>query len=277
MKRVVKEMITRTDHGEVTQFVMGKEIDGKILFSMAVYYVDGILIDTGPCNVAEEAKDVFDGISVEKVVNTHHHEDHIGNNTYFNAKGVPVFAHELAVPLINEPSRWVSRMLHYQKLIWGIPPASICHPIGDSIESDKYGFKIIHTPGHSHDHICLLEDKEGWLFTGDLFLKEKVKLMRSDEDLHSGMMSLQKLLDYEFDTIFCSSGRIFDNAKQRVIAKLNWWQDIYQQVIQMTARGYDAIVIRDKLLGEENSIVQDTEGDVSKLNLIRSALSVPAR
>ena len=266
-------MITRNDYGEVIQFIMGKEHNGKVLYSMAAYYVDGLLIDTGPFTVADEVGKVFQGIPVEKVVNTHHHEDHTGNNFYFQEKGIPVFAHELAVPLINQPSKWTSRLLNYQKLIWGIPPASICRPLGDSVQSSRYSFKVIHTPGHSADHIALLEEKNGWLFTGDMFLGEKVKLMRSDEDVHLSMASLAKLLDYDFNTIFCCSGKVFDNAKQRVHDKLSWWKDIYKQVVQLTEKGHDATFIRDKLLGEENFFARVTEGDMSKLNLIQSFLS----
>lgn len=266
-------MITQTDYGEVTQFIMGKEINGKVLYSMTVYYVNGLLIDTGPYSVKAEAKNLFQNLPIEKVVNTHHHEDHIGNNFYFQEKGIPIFAHELAVPLINEPSQWTSRLLNYQKLVWGTPPASNCSALGDSIESQKYRFKVIHTPGHSPDHISLLEEKNGWLFTGDMFLGEKVKLLRRDENVHVSIASLTKLLDYEFDTMFCCSGRVFDHAKQRIDDKLSWWNDLHQQTLQMRDQGYDATVIRDKLLGDENIFAQSTEGDISKLNLIHSFLS----
>ncbi len=266
-------MIIQSNYGEVSQFFMGKEINGNVLYSMAVYYVDGLLIDTGPKTVMNEAQSIFQDIQVEKVVNTHHHEDHIGNNLSFQEKRIPIFAHELAVPLINDPSQWISRLLDYQKLIWGTPSASISNPLGDSIESNNYKFKVIHTPGHSADHICLLEEKNGWLFSGDLFLGEKVKLLRNDEDVHLSMASLTKLLDYEFDTIFCGSGRVFDNAKQRVNEKLSWWQGLYRQIVQMEKQGYDAPVIRTKLLGEENAFAQLTGGAISKLNLIQSFLS----
>ncbi|NPV93210.1 MAG: MBL fold metallo-hydrolase [Firmicutes bacterium] len=265
-------MITRSDYGEVSQFIMGKEVNGKVLYSMAVYWVDGLLIDSGPYSVAGEVAKAFQGIPVEKIVNTHHHEDHIGNNRFFQEKGAPVFAHELAVPLINHPSPWVSRLRDYQKLVWEIPPASICSPLGDWVESSRYRFRVIHTPGHSPDHISLLEESSGWLFTGDLFLGEQVKILRSDEDVHLSMASLNKLLDYDFDTIFCCSGRVFDNAKQRMRDKLDWWKELYQQAAGLAEMGYDAAAIRDKLLGEENIIAQITAGDISRLNLIKSFL-----
>lgn len=42
--------------------------------------------------------------------------------------------------------------------------------IPDRLYTDRYRFAVLHTPGHSNDHICLLEPDEGWLFSGDLFL-----------------------------------------------------------------------------------------------------------
>jgi glyoxylase-like metal-dependent hydrolase (beta-lactamase superfamily II) len=266
-------MIKHTAFGEVSQYLMGKEIDGNVLYSMAIYYVDGLLIDSGPFSVTTEASRLFQKIPIKKVVNTHHHEDHIGNNYLLQEQGLPIWAHELAVPLIKDPSTWTPRWLNYQRLVWELPPASDCQPLEEYIRSDRYKFRIIHTPGHSADHICLLEEEMGWLFGGDLFLGEKVKMLRSDEDVHMSMASLEQLLNYDFDTIFCSSGRVFDNAREKVRRKLNWWRDLYRQADKMAGQGFDAPAICDKLLGEENMFFQVTEGDMCKLNLIKSFLS----
>jgi glyoxylase-like metal-dependent hydrolase (beta-lactamase superfamily II) len=50
---------------------------------------------------------------------------------------------------------------------------------------------VIPTPGHSEDHICLFEPNEGWLFSGDLFISERVKYMREDENVYSLLDSLK--------------------------------------------------------------------------------------
>lgn len=268
-------MIRERQFDKIVQLEMGKEINGQVLYSMAAYYVDGILFDTGPYSVTDEAKEFFPSLAVEQVVNTHHHEDHIGNNYLFAHKGIPVFAHPLAVPLIKDPTLWTDRLLDYQKLVWEYPPPSPCNPLGEYFESPNYKYRVIHTPGHSPDHICLLEEKQGWLFSGDLFLGEKVKQLRSDEDIHLSIQSLQYLLQFEFDTIFCCSGRVFEDGWHKMQKKLSWWQDTYQQVITLKKRGLSDEEIRDQVLGKENLLAQVTEGDLSRLNLVRSLLTVP--
>jgi glyoxylase-like metal-dependent hydrolase (beta-lactamase superfamily II) len=85
-------MINAQRYGDVTQFIMGRLIDGQPVYTMASYYIDGLLIDTGPVHVADEIEAAFADFPIEQIVNTHHHEDHIGNNIVFQQKrGIQTF------------------------------------------------------------------------------------------------------------------------------------------------------------------------------------------
>ncbi len=93
-------MIKSQAYGPVTQFVMGRDYEGQILYSMACYYLDGLLIDSGPFHVAGELAHAFADYPVVQLVNTHHHEDHIGNNIWFqqHMRVGPAWAYEEGSP-----------------------------------------------------------------------------------------------------------------------------------------------------------------------------------
>jgi len=88
-------------------------------------------------------------LNVSYVINTHSHHDHVeGNDAVVKRTRAKIIAHEKS-PLRKD-----------------IPVKD-----GDSISIGSLKIKVIHTPGHCPDHICLLVD--GNLLTGDtLFVGE---------------------------------------------------------------------------------------------------------
>ena len=89
------------------------------------------------------------GLKVTRVINTHSHHDHVeGNEAAARRTGAKVVMHE------KSPVR-----------------KDIAVKDGDAIEVGSLKVKVIYTPGHCPDHICLLVD--GKLLTGDtLFVGE---------------------------------------------------------------------------------------------------------
>ncbi len=89
------------------------------------------------------------GLKVSHVINTHSHHDHVeGNEAVVKRTGAIVVAHE------KSPVR-----------------KDIGVKDGDMVEIGSLKVRVIHTPGHCPDHVCLLID--GKLLTGDtLFVGE---------------------------------------------------------------------------------------------------------
>ena len=91
--------------------------------------------------------------NIKLIINTHEHHDHIeGNPAVVEATGAEIIAHKNAIRSIPNVSRGVTS--------------------GDVIELGKLRLKVLHTPGHTPVHLCLLvnaEDNEGTpaLFSGD--------------------------------------------------------------------------------------------------------------
>lgn len=266
-------MIIRNDFGEIVQLLVNIEVEGRTVYTMALYYADGLLIDTGPLSQRQDLKPFLDNLPVDLVVNTHHHEDHIGNNPLFEEQGIPILAHPSAVPLINDTSLWTPQLLYYQRFLFDLPPSSKCQPAGDYIDGRNYRFQVIHTPGHSMDHIALFEEQNGWLFTGDLFRSVKVTHLRKNEDFDVTMASLENLLNYDFNTIFCSGGKMYEAGRDKLREKIEWSKNLQASALQLSKAGLDDNAIRDQLLGAENLMGQFTEGDYTKLNMINAVLN----
>ena len=92
----------------------------------------------------------------------------------------------------------------HQRYVWSKADAVEATSFKESIETDSFKFKPIHTPGHSKDHIVYLEEKDGWLFSGDLYLAGRIKYFRSDERLNDQITSLKKVLEFDFEVLFCT-------------------------------------------------------------------------
>lgn len=266
-------MIKAQSYDQVTQFLMGRDYEGQILYTMACYYLDGLLIDSGPMHVASELATAFTDYPVSQIINTHHHEDHIGNNLWFqqNHLSGPALASADAGPLIENPSLWSARIMPYCQITWGIPEGSLAKPIPDKVVTNRFDLQVIPTPGHSPDHISLLEAKQGWLFAGDLFLAEKVTTLRSDEDVNIMLQSLYRLLDYDFEMLFCASGRVVESsARKAVQAKINYWEEQKDAILSLHQSGVDESEILKRLYGKESALYGPSEGDFGKIHLIRS-------
>ena len=175
---------------EVVQIRMGREgggdmpwgNPGEALYWTAAYLVDGLLVDTGCSYTADELADFLEGKALTLAVNTHYHEDHIGANHVLRERfGIPIFASPLSVPLIRQ----VPGIHLYQEVVWGYPVPTEVEPVSDTIRTERFSFDVVPTPGHSKDHICLVEPTKGWCFSGDLFVSTEPRSVRPDAEAHS--------------------------------------------------------------------------------------------
>ena len=86
---------------DVTCIKMSQTMGGKPLSWVACYLVDGLLVDTGPAHVSEELMRFLENNKVQKVVNTHHHEDQAGGDGPLQRElGLPVSAPAEAIPIL---------------------------------------------------------------------------------------------------------------------------------------------------------------------------------
>jgi glyoxylase-like metal-dependent hydrolase (beta-lactamase superfamily II) len=138
------------------------------------------------------------------VLNSHTHNDHVGDNWRFfeiygmdtaftraNAKGSKEDAQaELAegqicgdLPPGFDPKTYATKPFHITRWLHD----------GDQIDLGDRVLQVIATPGHTPDSIALHDEKNLMLFTGDTFYPGPIFLYRPETDLKAYSASLAKL------------------------------------------------------------------------------------
>ncbi len=259
--------------GEVVKIRLARSILGHPLYYTAAYWVAGLLIDTGCPHTSRQLLSVIEKLGLERIVNTHSHEDHIGGNTILQEKfGVEILAHLLALPILADPKRL--RLQLYRRLIWGSPAPSQGNPIGEVVVTGHYSFQVIPTPGHSEDHVSLYEPRMGWLFTGDAYIGGLDKALQAGSDIYAIISSLKRLSALSAKHLFQGSGTIRDDPEEAIEKKAEYLEELGKKVWQLHGQGLSPKEIRDRLLGRELPIAYWTLGHFSGVNLVRSYLKI---
>jgi glyoxylase-like metal-dependent hydrolase (beta-lactamase superfamily II) len=270
-------MLKVIDRGPVTLFYMGRSPMGLLLYPVYCFLLGNTLIDTGtnraqgPFLAALEGA-ALEGRRVARIVNTHHHEDHVGNNRAVQDRyGVPVHAHPLALPMIADPR--LNRLRPYQRVVWAWPDPSAAAPVGDRVDAEGFSLEVIPSPGHTDDHICLYERRRKWLFTGDLFCGTSFAYLRSDESYSVILETLKKLSALDVDTIFCCLKGAVDGGGEALRRKIRRMEELRDRVNELHSRGLAPAAIRKRLLGGEGLMGLVTGGHYAKQNTVDSILS----
>lgn len=171
-----------------------------------IYLVEGdpvTLIDAGPIlepvteaipRALEQAG--FPVGTLGRIIITHHHPDHAGMAARLkSASGAEVVCHTLGRQTLTDYweesdryDRFMREILPYAGLDGEVLESTrgadtidwkhVAEPVevdatvedGDMLGGEPYGLEVIHTPGHTIDHICLYQADLGLLFSGDMLL-----------------------------------------------------------------------------------------------------------
>jgi glyoxylase-like metal-dependent hydrolase (beta-lactamase superfamily II) len=258
--------------GEVIRLRVARGILGRPGYFTAAYWVDGLLVDTGCAHTARQLTSAIKGWRIEQVVNTHSHEDHVGANAAIQEMfHCPICAHPEALPILEDPR--LQPLQPYRRLFWGWPKPSRGEPIGEQVETEQFRFQVIHTPGHSPDHVCLFEPRRGWLFSGDAYIGGQDQALRAGYDIHGIIASLKKLAELPVTTIFSGSGSVRDNGVRHLQEKVVYLEELGEQIRALRDQDLSPRSIRRQLFGRELPITYLTLGHFSGLRLVQSYLA----
>jgi glyoxylase-like metal-dependent hydrolase (beta-lactamase superfamily II) len=264
--------VVKTGQFDSVQMIqIGYSPIGSPPMSVFMYVVDGLLIDTAQYHMAKAVMGLLREKSLSRIVLTHHHEDHSGNAALISSQHVvPAEGH----PLTAEKLRRGFPIRPYQHLIWGKAPAIAITPLEGAVETNRFRLTPVHTPGHSKDHTVFFENQRDWLFSGDLYLGERIKFFRADEDFGDQIDSLKKIMALDFDTLCCAHNPCLKNGKQNIKNKLQFLEDLYGNVRKLAEKGHtEKAVIKALDPKNDRGVKWLTMGNVSFANMIRSALA----
>lgn len=133
----------------------------------------GFIVDPGGfdkklCSVVEQS-----GISLEYIILTHGHVDHIGGVEDYRKKfpQIKVIAAKAELEMLKNPDFNMSNVM-------GISPVSLVPDItvveGDCISVGDIDIRFVMTPGHSPGGMCIIIDKEKVVFSGDTLFAQSI-------------------------------------------------------------------------------------------------------
>jgi glyoxylase-like metal-dependent hydrolase (beta-lactamase superfamily II) len=257
-------MITTESYGDVQRIEMSISFFGKHIFPINSYVVKTLLIDTGAASMSEDFLEVVNPETIQTVVNTHAHPDHIGSNYAFPF----VYVHPKGFDRLKNPR--LDMMI--QKFLYGLPEPSNPKEIPDVIKTEEYTFEVLYTPGHSPDHVSLYESDQKWAFTGDLLLWGPTREVFVDVEIYDAIDSLQRLSTLDIDILFPGHGPPFKNPKKALEKQVNTLETLEVQIKELYERGWNAEEIRNNVFGRERMYVYLCGGKFSALNLVKSYL-----
>lgn len=126
---------------------------------------------------------------IKAILLTHGHFDHmLAAEKLQERTGVPVYVHPLDAPMLSDAS-----LSAYNPKVSSLPqPGHIAYT---AYPESLFGFRVLHTPGHTPGSVCLYHEAEKVLFSGDtLFRAGFGRTDLAGGNMHQLLSSLRTLL-----------------------------------------------------------------------------------
>ena len=172
-------------------------------------HFSNVMIDPGPpFGTSQLKKYLRNADTVQAVLVTHRHEEHIGN--------APFVADQLQVPIYGSPQT-LEEIKNPQKLSFmrryvigqPLPPSFLSlREVSDELEIPPTKLLCLSSPGHSEDHVSFYDPIHKILFAGDSFLHEIFTSPNRDVNSSQWLDTLRKYTSLDIQTMIGSHGYV---------------------------------------------------------------------
>ena len=256
-------MHRRTLHSDVTAFELFTRRTQVARYSVHVFLVRGAMIDTGFHGVRRDVERLVDEVRPRGALLTHWHEDHAGNVELLARRGVPIAMSDATQSRVRK----VEPIAFYRRWTWeSMPPLR-----ADVAPFAPDDLALLPAPGHSSDHHVVWDAATRTLFSGDLYLGVKVRVMHPSEDPYEILESLRAAIALEPARMFCAHRGAVDNPVEQLRAKVAWLESTVGEIERRIAAGIDddAVIARE-VLGREGFTGWISGGEYAHINIVRA-------
>lgn len=187
-----------------------------------------IVID--PASPYEEEQALLDRIlekrNIREIWLTHLHRDHVsGANHLKKKRGVKIAAHPIT-----------------RRDLQGVVDVDRTFEENERLElagTPAWTLRVLHTPGHARGHVCIFEEKNGSLITGDLMAGFGTIVIDPPEGhMATYCDSLRRMQALNVTALFPAHGPVMANAKARIQEYLDHRIEREKNILAAWTRGH---------------------------------------
>ena len=199
----------------------------------------GEVVVIDPASPYEEEQAILDGVLAKRKVReiwlTHLHRDHVSGANHLKQQfGVKIAAHPIT-------ARDLEGVVEVDRTFQQDERLNLSGKPGWSLS-------VIHTPGHARGHVCIFEENNGSLITGDLMAGFGTIVIDPPEGhMATYLDSLERMQRLPVTALFPAHGPVMANAKKKIQEYIDHRIDRERKIFAAWERGHrePAAIVRE--------------------------------